>query len=104
MRRRLVIPLIVLSLAGVAVVAPCLSLLCYRGPTNHELCQEVMRNMPDVASVEVVRDDSDATGVQWVRIRRGDGGSEDVGFEYPPRWVWPWRGYFESGATSRPSA
>jgi hypothetical protein len=67
-----------------------------RGPTDSELSCYILSGTPDAVSVTVLRNEHDSGGSQWVRVDCRDGSTHEWGYEYPNRWVWPWRDYFDA--------
>ncbi len=67
---------------------------CSRGPRHHEVRTFILSSTPDATEVDILRDDQDATGGIWVRVRKRDGSGDELGYEFVDRWVWPWQTYF----------
>ena len=97
MARRPAVTLLGIMVVLVSAAVGVTWFACKRGPTEGELRAFVLGSTPDAIGVEVIRNDSDATGTIWFRVLKRDGGSSDEqGYEFADRWVWPWRSYFEA--------
>jgi hypothetical protein len=84
------------TLLPVLVAAGVARLALHRGPREGEVRAFVLGRTVGATGVAVVRNDMDDTGTIWVSVRMSDGTSEEVGYEFAERWVWPWQSYFEA--------
>ena len=75
-------------------------LALHRGPREGEIRDFVLGRTEGATGAVIVRNDMDGTGVVWLRVRMSDGTSDELGYEFVVRWVWPWQSYLDDDRRS----
>src|SRR5690606_30003570 len=84
-----------MTLALVLIAAGVARLALQRGPHESEIRTFVLSDTRGAADIVILRNDMDATGTIWLDVQMSDGTSEERGYEFVERWVWPWQSYFD---------